>query len=184
MLRNHGDFCQNHKTRSLTRSMPLKRNDLGMLQNLNKYGRLLQVTSMLTSCSMLLLLAAKWLHFKAVTFRYLVLEYILATDLKLHFDIIMQFNEKVPDMDLDNESDRVLVSQMLIKFADISSPSKPYPLHRQWTDRICEEFYEQVKLLFLSKSSIEVTTGFWSKKTSRTNVHCKICYDIQSYLNF
>ncbi|VDM45318.1 unnamed protein product [Toxocara canis] len=76
-------------------------------------------------------------------FRYLVLEYILATDLKQHFDIIMQFNEKAPDMDLSNESDRVLVSEMLIKFADINSPSKPYPLHRQWTDRICEEFYEQ-----------------------------------------
>ncbi|VDN04604.1 unnamed protein product [Thelazia callipaeda] len=76
-------------------------------------------------------------------FRYLVLEYILATDLKLHFDIIMQFNEKSADMDLSNESNRVLVSQMLIKFADINSPSKPYPLHRQWTERICEEFYGQ-----------------------------------------
>ncbi|KAL3994296.1 3'5'-cyclic nucleotide phosphodiesterase family protein [Acanthocheilonema viteae] len=76
-------------------------------------------------------------------FRYLVLEYILATDLKQHFDIIMQFNEKAPDMDLGNESDRVIISQMLIKFADINSPSKPYPLHRQWTDRICEEFYGQ-----------------------------------------
>ncbi|EJW69982.1 hypothetical protein WUBG_19111, partial [Wuchereria bancrofti] len=75
---------------------------------------------------------------------YLVLEYILATDLKLHFDIIMQFNEKAPDMDLGNESHRVIISQMLIKFADINSPSKPYPLHRQWTDRICEEFYGQV----------------------------------------
>uniref|UniRef100_A0A0N4TGM1 PDEase domain-containing protein n=1 Tax=Brugia pahangi TaxID=6280 RepID=A0A0N4TGM1_BRUPA len=77
-------------------------------------------------------------------FRYLVLEYILATDLKLHFDIIMQFNEKASDMDLSNESHRVIISQMLIKFADINSPSKPYPLHRQWTDRICEEFYGQV----------------------------------------
>uniref|UniRef100_A0A183DDP7 PDEase domain-containing protein n=1 Tax=Gongylonema pulchrum TaxID=637853 RepID=A0A183DDP7_9BILA len=73
------------------------------------------------------------------------LEYILATDLKLHFDIIMQFNEKAHDMDLSNEADRVLISQMLIKFADINSPSKPYSLHRQWTDRICEEFYGQVK---------------------------------------
>ncbi|KAI1728568.1 3'5'-cyclic nucleotide phosphodiesterase domain-containing protein [Ditylenchus destructor] len=76
-------------------------------------------------------------------FRYLVLEYILATDLKQHFDIIMQFNEKAPDIDLTNESDRVLLSQMLIKFADINSPAKPYPLHRQWTERICQEFYEQ-----------------------------------------
>ncbi|CAD5210311.1 unnamed protein product [Bursaphelenchus okinawaensis] len=76
-------------------------------------------------------------------FRYLVLEYILATDLKQHFDIIMSFNDKATDMDLTNEADRVLVSQMLIKFADINSPAKPYLLHRQWTDRICQEFYEQ-----------------------------------------
>lgn len=47
-------------------------------------------------------------------------------------------------MDLSNESDRVIISQMLIKFADINSPSKPYSIHRQWTDRICEEFYGQV----------------------------------------
>ena len=76
-------------------------------------------------------------------FRYLVLEYILATDLKQHFDIIMQFNDKISDMDLSNEADRVLVSQTLIKFADINSPAKPYGLHRQWTERICQEFYEQ-----------------------------------------
>uniref|UniRef100_A0A914HM75 Phosphodiesterase n=1 Tax=Globodera rostochiensis TaxID=31243 RepID=A0A914HM75_GLORO len=76
-------------------------------------------------------------------FRYLVLEYILATDLKQHFDIIMQFNERVSEMDLSNESDRVLISLMLIKFADINSPAKPYSLHRQWTERICQEFYEQ-----------------------------------------
>uniref|UniRef100_A0AC34GQX8 Phosphodiesterase n=1 Tax=Panagrolaimus sp. ES5 TaxID=591445 RepID=A0AC34GQX8_9BILA len=76
-------------------------------------------------------------------FRYLVLEYILATDLKQHFDIIMQFNDKAADMDLTNEADRVLMAQTLIKFADINSPAKPYQLHRQWTERICQEFYEQ-----------------------------------------
>lgn len=72
-----------------------------------------------------------------------MLEYILATDLKQHFDIIMQFNDKAADMDLSSEADRVLVAQTLIKFADINSPAKPFQLHRQWTDRICQEFYEQ-----------------------------------------
>ncbi|CAI5440893.1 unnamed protein product [Caenorhabditis angaria] len=76
-------------------------------------------------------------------FRYLVLEYILATDLKQHFEIIMTFNEKTNDMDLTNESDRLLLAKLMIKMADINSPTKPYNLHRQWTDRICEEFYEQ-----------------------------------------
>lgn len=55
----------------------------------------------------------------------------------------MSFNDKAAEMDLTSEADRVLVSQMLIKFADINSPAKPFSLHRQWTDRICQEFYEQ-----------------------------------------
>ncbi|KAI6184474.1 3'5'-cyclic nucleotide phosphodiesterase [Aphelenchoides bicaudatus] len=76
-------------------------------------------------------------------FRYLVLEFILATDLKQHFDIILTFNEKAAEIELSSESDRVLISQMLIKFADINSPAKPFNLHRHWTDRICQEFYEQ-----------------------------------------
>jgi len=81
-------------------------------------------------------------------FSYLVLEYILATDLKQHFDIIVQFNERAPSMDLSNESDRMLISLMIIKFADINSPAKPFSLHKQWTERICQEFYEQVFKLF------------------------------------
>ncbi|KHJ89832.1 3'5'-cyclic nucleotide phosphodiesterase [Oesophagostomum dentatum] len=74
---------------------------------------------------------------------YLVLEYILATDLKQHFEIIMTFNEKSSEMELLNESDRLLMAKMIIKMADINSPTKPYGLHRQWTERICQEFYEQ-----------------------------------------
>ena len=67
----------------------------------------------------------------------------MATDLKQHFEIIMTFNDRLYDMDLQVESDRLLVGKLLIKMADINSPTKPYGLHRQWTDRICEEFYEQ-----------------------------------------
>ncbi|GMT16064.1 hypothetical protein PFISCL1PPCAC_7361 [Pristionchus fissidentatus] len=76
-------------------------------------------------------------------FRYLVLEYILATDLKQHFEIIMNFTDKMSELRLTNEPDRVMVSRMLIKLADVNSPAKPFGLHRQWTERICNEFYLQ-----------------------------------------
>ncbi|GMS86162.1 hypothetical protein PENTCL1PPCAC_8337, partial [Pristionchus entomophagus] len=76
-------------------------------------------------------------------FRYLVLEYILATDLKQHFEIIMNFTDKMSELRLTNETDRVMVSRMLIKLADVNSPAKPFGLHRQWTERICSEFYLQ-----------------------------------------
>jgi len=36
---------------------------------------------------------------------------------------------------------------MIIKMADINGPCKPKDLHLQWTDRITEEFYEQVILV-------------------------------------
>ena len=47
-------------------------------------------------------------------------------------------------LDYTNESDRLLVGQMMIKVADIAGPSKEWSLHRKWTDRIVEEFYLQV----------------------------------------
>lgn len=99
---------------------------------------------------------------EAKRFRYIVLELILATDLKRHFEvflaiilcqntslhtqIIMDFNSKVKSdaMDLDDETDRLLATEMLIKMADINAPAKPRDLHLKWTNRIIEEFYMQV----------------------------------------
>ncbi|GMR38658.1 hypothetical protein PMAYCL1PPCAC_08853, partial [Pristionchus mayeri] len=57
-------------------------------------------------------------------FRYLVLEYNLATDLKQHFEIIMNFTDKMSELRLTNEPDRVMVSRMLIKLTDVNSPAK------------------------------------------------------------
>ncbi|KAK3583959.1 hypothetical protein CHS0354_033754 [Potamilus streckersoni] len=81
-------------------------------------------------------------------FRYLVIEAILATDLKRHFEILAEFNAKAndddaPGIDWTNETDRMLVSQMVIKLADINGPAKERELHTSWTMRIAEEFYEQ-----------------------------------------
>ncbi|KAL4232928.1 cGMP-inhibited 3' [Mactra antiquata] len=81
-------------------------------------------------------------------FRYLVIEAILATDLKRHFEILAEFNAKVNDenavgIDWTVETDRLQVAQMVIKLADINGPAKTKDLHTSWTYRISEEFYEQ-----------------------------------------
>ena len=47
-------------------------------------------------------------------------------------------------MDWSQEADRLLTLQICIKMADISGPSKRRDLHTRWTERIVEEFYEQV----------------------------------------
>lgn len=82
-------------------------------------------------------------------FRYLIIEAILATDLKRHFEILAEFNAKVndvdaPGIDWTNETDRMLAMQMCIKLADINGPCKVHKIHVSWTHRIAEEFYEQV----------------------------------------
>ena len=48
-------------------------------------------------------------------------------------------------LDWNCEATRLLVSQMIIKMADINAPLKDTELHIQWTERIIEEFYLQVR---------------------------------------
>nr|XP_020495654.1 cGMP-inhibited 3',5'-cyclic phosphodiesterase A-like [Labrus bergylta] len=87
-------------------------------------------------------------HVEFKRFRFLVIEAILATDLKKHFDFLAEFNAKVGDegvsgIDWTNENDRMLVCQMCIKLADVNGPLKCKELHLQWTEGIVNEFYEQ-----------------------------------------
>ncbi|XP_055003977.1 cGMP-inhibited 3',5'-cyclic phosphodiesterase 3A-like [Boleophthalmus pectinirostris] len=87
-------------------------------------------------------------HVEFKRFRFLVIEAILATDLKKHFDFLAEFNAKVGDegvssIDWTNENDRMLVCQMCIKIADVNGPLKNKDLHLQWTEGIVNEFYEQ-----------------------------------------
>ncbi|KAF5883529.1 cGMP-inhibited 3',5'-cyclic phosphodiesterase A isoform X2, partial [Clarias magur] len=87
-------------------------------------------------------------HVDFKRFRFLVIEAILATDLKKHFDFLAEFNAKVGDegcsgIDWSNENDRLLVCQMCIKLADVNGPLKQKDLHLQWTEGIVNEFYEQ-----------------------------------------
>ncbi|XP_054706537.1 cGMP-inhibited 3',5'-cyclic phosphodiesterase 3A-like [Uloborus diversus] len=81
-------------------------------------------------------------------FRFLVIECILATDLKRHFEILAEFNAKAneddaPGIDWMSETDRLLAMEMCIKLSDINGPCKRHDIHVQWTYRIAEEFYEQ-----------------------------------------
>ncbi|XP_070803370.1 cGMP-inhibited 3',5'-cyclic phosphodiesterase 3A isoform X2 [Pituophis catenifer annectens] len=92
-------------------------------------------------------------HVEFKHFRFLVIEAILATDLKKHFDFVAKFNAKVNDdagIDWTNENDRLLVCQMCIKLADINGPAKYKDLHLKWTDGIVNEFYEQTGFQFHS----------------------------------
>ncbi|KAF6333885.1 phosphodiesterase 3B [Rhinolophus ferrumequinum] len=87
-------------------------------------------------------------HVEFKRFRFLVIEAILATDLKKHFDFLAEFNAKANDvnsngLEWSSENDRLLVCQVCIKLADINGPAKVRDLHLKWTEGIVNEFYEQ-----------------------------------------
>lgn len=55
---------------------------------------------------------------------------------------------------LDNYTDRMQVLKALVHCADLSNPTKPLGLYRQWVDRLMEEFFRQVNQINLVLSLI------------------------------
>ncbi|NXY58137.1 PDE4D phosphodiesterase, partial [Callaeas wilsoni] len=76
---------------------------------------------------------------------------VLATDMSKHMNLLadlktMVETKKVTSLGvllLDNYSDRIQVLQNMVHCADLSNPTKPLELYRQWTDRIMVEFFHQ-----------------------------------------
>ncbi|XP_077334557.1 3',5'-cyclic-AMP phosphodiesterase 4C [Lithobates pipiens] len=85
------------------------------------------------------------------TLRKMVIDMVLATDMSKHMNLLadlktMVETKKVTSLGvllLDNYSDRIQVLQNMVHCADLSNPTKPLELYRQWTDRIIVEFFHQ-----------------------------------------
>ncbi|XP_010895803.3 cAMP-specific 3',5'-cyclic phosphodiesterase 4D isoform X4 [Esox lucius] len=83
--------------------------------------------------------------------RKMVIDMVLATDMSKHMHFLadlktMVETKKVTSLGvllLDNYSDRIQVLQNMVHCADLSNPTKPLELYRQWTDRIMVEFFTQ-----------------------------------------
>uniref|UniRef100_A0A8C4NW19 Phosphodiesterase n=1 Tax=Dicentrarchus labrax TaxID=13489 RepID=A0A8C4NW19_DICLA len=76
---------------------------------------------------------------------------IVTTDMSKHMNLLADLKTMVETKKvtssgvllLDNYSDRIQVLQNMVHCADLSNPTKPLQLYRQWTDRIMEEFFSQ-----------------------------------------
>ena len=44
------------------------------------------------------------------------------------------------------QAERVTISKTLLHAADISNPCKPWKVSKEWSDRVIEEFFAQVRL--------------------------------------
>uniref|UniRef100_A0A5S6QA97 PDEase domain-containing protein n=1 Tax=Trichuris muris TaxID=70415 RepID=A0A5S6QA97_TRIMR len=78
-------------------------------------------------------------------FRHFVIETVLSTDLKYHYDLLMSFTDKASrrPLDMSNESDSLTLGRMILKLADVNSASKPPCIHQMWGQKILEEFFDQ-----------------------------------------
>jgi hypothetical protein len=86
-------------------------------------------------------------HTEFVQFHELVVKLILATDMQRHVTILGEFNAALAGtgggINWANSSDRHLVLRLLIKMADLSNSSRENSVYREWTDRVCAEFWNQ-----------------------------------------
>ncbi len=85
------------------------------------------------------------------TFRKMAIDMVLATDMSKHMSLLADLKTMVEAkrvagsgvLLLDNYNDRIQVLQNMVHCADLSNPTKPLDIYRQWVDRIMEEFFRQ-----------------------------------------
>ncbi|XP_034558690.1 cAMP-specific 3',5'-cyclic phosphodiesterase 4B-like isoform X2 [Notolabrus celidotus] len=83
--------------------------------------------------------------------RRMVIDMVLATDMSKHMSLLADLKTMVETKKvtssgvllLDNYTDRMQVLRNMVHCADLSNPTKPLDLYRQWTDRIMDEFFHQ-----------------------------------------
>lgn len=45
---------------------------------------------------------------------------------------------------LEKDEDREILLKTILHSADLSNPAKPWPISKAWSDRVLQEFFEQV----------------------------------------
>ncbi|XP_045474502.1 cAMP-specific 3',5'-cyclic phosphodiesterase isoform X2 [Harmonia axyridis] len=85
------------------------------------------------------------------TLRKMVIDMVLSTDMSKHMSLLADLKTTVETKKvagsgvllLDNYTDRIQVLENLVHCADLSNPTKPLPLYKQWVERLMEEFFQQ-----------------------------------------
>ncbi|KZV93032.1 HD-domain/PDEase-like protein [Exidia glandulosa HHB12029] len=81
--------------------------------------------------------------------RHLLVQTLLVTDLRLHFDWMARFRrlgDPAVCAATPEKERRVLLCQALLKSADISNPLRPYPSAQHWSNVLHEEWTSQAGL--------------------------------------
>ncbi|KAI9176171.1 hypothetical protein H9P43_006536 [Blastocladiella emersonii ATCC 22665] len=86
---------------------------------------------------------ADWPDQQRRAFRDLVIDLVLATDLKLQAELLTQWKTRMDCLNADVPADRTMMLKMVIKASDVANPTKDLPIYREWIDRIVAEFFAQ-----------------------------------------
>ncbi|VDP72938.1 unnamed protein product [Echinostoma caproni] len=86
-----------------------------------------------------------------LSLRRMAIDMVLATDMSKHMSLLADLKTMVETkkvagsgiLTLDNYSDRMQILQNMIHCSDLSNPTKPLALYRQWNTRIMEEHFRQ-----------------------------------------
>jgi len=83
--------------------------------------------------------------------RKMVIDMVLATDMSKHMSLLADLKTMVETKKvagsgvllLDNYSDRIQVLQNMVHCSDLSNPTKPLHIYKDWVERITQEFFLQ-----------------------------------------
>ncbi|XP_028402818.1 calcium/calmodulin-dependent 3',5'-cyclic nucleotide phosphodiesterase 1B-like isoform X2 [Dendronephthya gigantea] len=73
--------------------------------------------------------------------RSLVIDMVLGTDMSLHFEQLKTVKASLVNTDITFDPTKCL--PFVLHCADICHPAKEWSVHKKWTDRVMEEFFEQ-----------------------------------------
>ncbi|CBZ52450.1 hypothetical protein NCLIV_022390 [Neospora caninum Liverpool] len=114
-------------------------NDKSVLENY--HSCLTFKTLELPDCDIFFSLRTKDYH----VVRSLIIDLILATDMKNHFETVSRFRVRrnALDFDLSGDEDFWFTVKMIMKCADLAHCSVSWSQHFQWCQRLSVEFYDQ-----------------------------------------
>ncbi|KAF8785459.1 cAMP-specific 3' like protein [Argiope bruennichi] len=86
-----------------------------------------------------------------LSLRKMAIDMVLATDMSKHMNLLADLKTMVETKKvagsgmvlLDNYTERIQVLQNMVHCADLSNPTKPLPIYKQWVSLIMEEFFQQ-----------------------------------------
>ncbi|KAJ3543261.1 hypothetical protein NMY22_g3212 [Coprinellus aureogranulatus] len=81
-----------------------------------------------------------------VRFKKLLLQAVLATDMSVHGDFMQRFQQELSGHREPLFQRQVLACQALLKNADISNPSRPFPVAQHWASALMQEWSAQAEL--------------------------------------